>query len=59
MIYIAVPYLHEQLCVVEDGVEGALGEVAAGGSEVDLPEAEGGIQQFQTLLNVLHHTHLQ
>ena len=45
--------------MVEDRVEGALGEVAAGGSEVDLPDTEAGIQQLQTLLYILHHTHLQ
>lgn len=58
-VYAILSYLHEQLCVVEDRVEGALGEVAAGGSEVDLPDTEAGIQQLQTLLYILHHTHLQ
>ena len=45
--------------MVENRVEGALSEVAAGGSEVDLPDTEAGIQQLQTLLYILHHTHLQ
>ena len=54
-----VPHLHKKLCVVEHRVEGALGEVAAGSSEVGLPEAQAGVQDLQALLNVLHHAHLQ
>jgi len=38
-----VSHLHKQLCVVEHRIEGALGEVAAGSSEVGFPEAQASI----------------
>lgn len=52
-------HIHEQLCVIEDGEESLLCEVAAGGCQVAVPRLKWWVQGFQVTFDFCYLSRLK